>query len=108
MVVGAPTWLEQVPFGLMLLLFPVLFLDMQVLLQRMQTPAEGRGRLCPGILLGSFAWIILIFVNIFSNVWGYIEPVSPLFRNTFWLAYFLLSAGITLLVWLHPRNQPAG
>jgi hypothetical protein len=106
-VVGAPTWLQQVPLVLMLLLFPVLYLDLQIFLQRMQSPAPesgslAQGSMLPGILLGSFALVVLIFVNIFSNVWGYIDPVSPPFRNTFWLAYFLLSAGISLLVWLDP------
>jgi endonuclease/exonuclease/phosphatase family metal-dependent hydrolase len=50
---------------------------------------------------------VLIFVNIFSNVWGYIEPVSPPFRNTFWLAFFLLSAAISLLVWFGVHGKSA-
>ena len=37
-VVGAPSLLQMVPLGLMLLLFPVLFLDMQIFLQKMQVP----------------------------------------------------------------------
>jgi endonuclease/exonuclease/phosphatase family metal-dependent hydrolase len=109
-VVGASTWLQQVPLVLMLLLFPVLFLDLQIFLQRMQSPAPesgslAQGSMVPGILLGTFALVVLIFVNIFSNVWGYIDPVSPPFRNTFWLAYFLLSAGTTLLVYLTPWER---
>lgn len=106
-VVGAPSALQMIPLGLMLLLFPVLFLDLQIFLQQMQSPATQPGSLVPGILLGSFALILLIFVNIFSNVWGYIKPISPPFRNTFWLAYFLLSAGISLLVWRVARTKPA-
>jgi endonuclease/exonuclease/phosphatase family metal-dependent hydrolase len=50
---------------------------------------------------------VLIFINIFTNVWGYIEPISPIFRNTFWLSYFLLSGGITLLVWFALRGKTA-
>jgi endonuclease/exonuclease/phosphatase family metal-dependent hydrolase len=100
-VVGAPTWMQQVMLGVMLLLFPVLFLDLQAFLQRMASGSENQipRKLAPGILLGTFTWVLLIFVNIFSNVWGYIEPVSPLFRNTFWLAFFLLATGISLLIW---------
>jgi len=115
-VVAAPTWLQQVMLGVMLLLFPVLFLDLQAFLQRMVSGSEsGTPRsLGSGFLLGTFTWVLLIFVNIFSNVWGYIDPVSPLFRSTFWLAFFLLSTGITLLVWAvrldkltqTPRPQP--
>jgi hypothetical protein len=44
--------------------------------------------------------VIMVFVNIFSNVWGYVPPVSPWFRGTFWLAFFLLAGAITLLAWL--------
>ena len=98
-VIGAPTWLNLFLLGILLLVFPVLFLDMQSFLRYMQIPTGGWGRLGPGMLLGGLAWILLIFINIFTNVWGYIEPVSPLFRNTFWLAFFLLAAGITLVVW---------
>jgi endonuclease/exonuclease/phosphatase family metal-dependent hydrolase len=106
-VVGAPSVLQMVPLGLMLLLFPVLFLDLQIFLQQMQSSPVPPSSLAPGILLGSFSLIVLIFVNIFSNVWGYIDPISPPFRNTFWLAYFLLSGAISLLVWRASRGKPA-
>jgi endonuclease/exonuclease/phosphatase family metal-dependent hydrolase len=106
-VVGAPGVLQMVPLGLMLLLFPVLFLDLQIFLQRMRGSILPTRSLAPGILLGSFSLVLLIFVNIFSNVWGYIKPVSPPFRNTFWLAYFILSIGITLLVWRAPNDKSA-
>jgi endonuclease/exonuclease/phosphatase family metal-dependent hydrolase len=105
-VVGAPTVLQMIPLALMLLLFPVLFLDLQVFMQKMQLSTQPPRSLAPGILLGSFSLIVLIFINIFTNVWGYIKPISPPFRNTFWLAYFLLSAGITLLVWRAQRGTP--
>ena len=106
-VVGAPTMLQMVPLGLMLLLFPVLFLDMQIFLQQMQGSAPPPRSLAPGILLGSLSLIVLIFINIFSNVWGYIKPISPPFRNTFWLAYLLLSLAISLLVWHAPKGRTA-
>ncbi len=106
-VVGTPSILQMVPLGLMLLLFPVLYLDLQIFLQRMEDSTQPSHSLVPGILLGSFTLILLVFVNIFSNVWGYIKPISPPLRNTFWLAYFILSALITLLVWLSIRNKPA-
>ena len=106
-VVGAPSVLQLVPLGLMLLLFPVLFLDLQIFLQQMQSSPVPPSSLAPGILLGSFSLVVLIFVNIFSNVWGYIDPISPPFRNTFWLAYFLLSGAISLLVWRASRGKPS-
>jgi endonuclease/exonuclease/phosphatase family metal-dependent hydrolase len=105
--VGAPSTLQMVPLWLMLLLFPVLYLDLQIFLEKMQASDQPAGSLAPGILLGSISLVVLIFINIFTNVWGYIAPISPPFRNTFWLSYFLLSGGITLLVWLAIRGKPA-
>lgn len=113
-VVGAPSLLQLVPLVLMLLLFPVLYLDLQIFLREMQSSTLPPRNLAPGILLGSFSLVVLIFVNIFSNVWGYIEPISPPFRNTFWLAYLILSGAISLLAWRCSRgranaeNEPAG
>ena len=113
-VVGGPTVIQMIPVGLMLLLFPVLFVDFHVFVRRLQDPAQKPGSLAPGILLGSFLLILLVFVNILSNVWGYIKPISPPFRNTFWLAYFILSAAISLIAWrvsaskAASENEPAG
>jgi endonuclease/exonuclease/phosphatase family metal-dependent hydrolase len=78
----------------------VLFLDLGVFIRQMQLSDDPAGSLAPGILLGSFILILFVFINIFSNVWGYIKPISPPFRNTFWLVYFLLSGGISLFAWL--------
>ncbi|HEX9090108.1 MAG TPA: hypothetical protein VF831_01390, partial [Anaerolineales bacterium] len=66
-VVGAPTALQLVPLGLMLPLFPVLFLDLGIFLEKMQATATPPRSLVPGILVGSFTLILLVFINIFSN-----------------------------------------
>ncbi|MGB2954592.1 MAG: endonuclease/exonuclease/phosphatase family protein [Anaerolineales bacterium] len=97
-VVGAPTWLQQLPLVLLLLLFPVIFLDLRVFTNRIRQ-ADPRPRdLIPGMLLGSLTLVVLVFMHIFTNVWGYVEPVSPWFRNKFWLPYLLMAGLITLLI----------
>jgi endonuclease/exonuclease/phosphatase family metal-dependent hydrolase len=106
-VVGGPTFWQMIPLGLMLLLFPVVFFDLQVFIRQMQRVNMPAGNFLPGILLGSFSFIVLVFINIFSNVWGYIKPISPPFRNTFWLVYFILTGLISLLAWVVGRNKPA-
>ncbi len=103
LVVGAPGALQMLPLAVTLITFPVLFLDFEIFLGKLQDTSQPCSILAPGIFLGSFLLIVLVFVNIFSNVWGYVKPISPLFRNTFWLAYFLMSALITLLIWLATR-----
>ncbi|MCU0487223.1 MAG: endonuclease/exonuclease/phosphatase family protein, partial [Anaerolineales bacterium] len=96
-VVSSPGWLQHIPLGLMLL---------QKSKRSPAPEARPSGGIGVGILLGSLTLILLIFVNIFSNVWGYIDPVSLIFRNTFWLSYCLASAGLTLLVWAAQRGKP--
>jgi endonuclease/exonuclease/phosphatase family metal-dependent hydrolase len=106
-LVGGATVLQMVPLGMMLLLFPVLFLDLHIFTRQMHQgnlPARG---LALGIFLGSFSLILLVFMNIFTNVWGYVKPISPPFRNTFWLTYFILSGLISLLAWLVGRSKSA-
>jgi endonuclease/exonuclease/phosphatase family metal-dependent hydrolase len=98
-IVGAPSWWQVIPLVLMLLLFPVLFFDLGVFLDRIGQAVPAPRDLVPGILLGCLALVLLVFANIFTNVWGYVKPVSLVFRGKLWLV-FLLPAGIlSLLAW---------
>jgi endonuclease/exonuclease/phosphatase family metal-dependent hydrolase len=97
-VVYAPTWVQQLPLFLTLLLFPVIFLDMRILGARIQHARPSPRAFAPGLLLGALALVLLVFIHIFTNVWGYVEPVSPWFRNKFWLPYLLMAGGLTLIV----------
>lgn len=97
-IVGSPTQVQQIPLMLLLFLFPVIFFNLRTFVQQIQIAGLTIRDLIPGMLLGSLALIILVFMHIFTNVWGYIEPVSPWFRNKFWLPYLLLSVAIMLLV----------
>jgi len=97
-VVGSPTWIQSGALILTLLLFPVIFLDLKVFAGWIRTAQPNPRDLVPGTLLGSLILVILVFFHIFSNVWGYVEPVSPWFRNKFWLPYALLAGLLVLLV----------
>ncbi len=97
-IVGSPSFLQQIPLALTLLLFPVIFFDLRIFFERVRAAETSPRRLVPGMLLGSLALVLLVFMYIFTNVWGYVEPVSPWFRNKFWLPYLLMAGGITLLV----------
>ena len=104
-VVGAPTLWQQLPLVLMLLLFPVIFLDMRLFVDRIRELNPSPRDLVPGLLLGCVTLVLLIFIDIFTNVWGYIAPVSTLFRNMFWLPFLLSAGGITLLIWSGNRIE---
>jgi len=97
-VVTGPTTLQMLSLALTLLLFPVIFLDMQKLLSPFNESTPSPRALVPGILLGSFVVILMVFANIFTNVWGYV-PLGDFFRGKYWLTYFLLAALISLLAW---------
>ncbi len=101
-VVGSPSWLQQIPLYLMLLLFPVIYLDALTLFAQIRQVDPSPKALIPGVLIGSLGLVILVFMTIFTNVWGYIEPVSLPFRNMFWLPFLLITGILGLIVW--PRK----
>jgi endonuclease/exonuclease/phosphatase family metal-dependent hydrolase len=104
--VAAPAWWTVIPLVLMLLLFPVLFLDLGLFLRQVRLAEPTPSQLVPGLLLGCLALIVLVFANVFTNVWGYIQPVSLFFRGKFWLPFFLPAAAICLLAWAAGKNKP--
>ncbi|PWH15552.1 MAG: hypothetical protein DDG59_11255 [Anaerolineae bacterium] len=98
LIVGATPWQQQVPFYVTLLLFPVIFLDLYLLTEGWQHKPPSLRAMGAGMVLGVFLLIVLIFMQIFTNVWGYVEPISPWFRNKFWLPFFLMSGLLTLVI----------
>jgi len=104
-VVSAPMFIQQIPLILMLLLFPILYLDLQIFWGKLQTSEATIGQMTGGLLLGSFSLVLLVFMNIFSNVWGYVAPISPFFRNKYWLP-FLIICGLISLVVVLLRREP--
>ena len=98
-LVGSPTGWQAIPLVGMLLLFPVLFFDLGLFLEKIRLAAPAPRQLITGILLGGLALILLVFANIFSNVWGYVKPVSLFFRGKYWLAFLLPAAALCVLAW---------
>jgi endonuclease/exonuclease/phosphatase family metal-dependent hydrolase len=98
-VVSNPTWYQQIPLVLMLFTFPVLFIDFGIFSGIIEQVHPTPRKMAPGFLLGSLITVILIFMNIFSNVWGYVEPISLFFRNKFWLPFLLVLCLVAVLVY---------
>ncbi len=95
-VVGAPNLVQQLLLLAVLLLFPVIFVNFSVFTGALLAARPRPAQVAPGLLLGVLGWVLLIFMVIFTNVWGYVEPVSPFFRGKFWLP-FLLASGLPSL-----------
>lgn len=103
-VVASPTWVQQIPLVVMLLLFPVIFIDFAIFSGVIAQEQPSPRRLALGFWLGMLILLVLVFMSIFTNVWGYVEPVSLWMRNKFWLPLLLVSALITLLAaWVKRR-----
>ncbi len=95
---NGPNLIQVLPLAAMLLLFPVIYLDLHIFTARIRRADPGPRDLVPGTLLGSLILVIMVFFHIFSNVWGYVEPVSPWFRNKLWLPYLLMAGLVVILV----------
>ncbi len=105
-VISAPSFWQQIPLVGMLLLFPVIFLDMRLFIGQLQQAALSTRQLAGGIILGGMLMVLLVFAYIFTNIWGYVAPISTLFRNLFWLPFLLLAGGISLLAWAGSHELP--
>jgi len=97
-VVTPPTFVQQIPLLITLLLLPVVYVNVAFFLQRPANQAVKPSAFTSGVLLGALAMVLLMFMHIFTNVWGYVKPVSPLFRNMFWLPFALMTGATMLLV----------
>jgi endonuclease/exonuclease/phosphatase family metal-dependent hydrolase len=110
-VVTSPTWYQQIPLLLTLLLFPVVFFDFGIFAGLIAHAHPTPRKMAPGFILGVLFLVLLVFMNIFSNTWGYVEPISPFFRNKFWLPFLLLLGLISALQAINQerfQQQPAG
>lgn len=96
-IVTSPTWIEQIPLMVMLISFPVIFIDFGIFSGFIASEHPAPRKMAPGFLLAAVLMTLLIFMNIFSNVWGYVEPISIFFRNKYWLPFLLVLGLVTLL-----------
>lgn len=73
-----------------LILSPVIFIDLMLIMKSMMSKNLSRKNLSLSFLGSAFILVVLIFILLFSNVWGYVEPVSLVFRGMMWLPYLIL------------------
>ena len=103
-VVSSPMWYQQIPMVVMLLSFPVILIDFGIFSGLIARAQSTPRKMAPGFLFGVVLMILVIFMNIFSNTWGYVEPISPFFRNKFWFALLLIAGLTTILAFLLYNN----
>ncbi|UYP47637.1 hypothetical protein NEF87_003922 [Candidatus Lokiarchaeum ossiferum] len=93
-VVGSPYWYQQIPLYMMLISSPIIFLDMVLFCSQLIHSSPKLSTLTGSFTLHGLYFIILIFMAIFTNVWGYVKPVSNLLRNLYWLPYLIIGLGM--------------
>ena len=99
-----PSFWQQIPLYLMLIFFPVIYIDMDNLWQQLSDSDPSPRMMAPGMMLGLVTLVILVFMFIFTNVWGYVEPVSPFFRNKFYLPFLIITLILCLVVVINKKN----
>jgi len=89
-IVMSPTWPHFIPLGFMLILLPIIFFDFIFLTRELINRKPSLPKIARNFTLGGLLFILMIFIIIFTNVWGYVDVVSLIFRNLFWFPFLIL------------------
>ncbi len=98
-VVDEDRWWQHAPLYAAIALSPVLAFNIHAVLGSVRTESERLA--ATAVFLGVMVLFVTTLLLIFTNVWGYVEPVSPWFRNHFYLTFAILGGalivGLTVL-----------
>ncbi|MBE0699572.1 MAG: endonuclease/exonuclease/phosphatase family protein [Anaerolineaceae bacterium] len=83
---------------LMLLLHPILYIDAALFFNKLSDGSVPSSGLAGGMAVFAIYQLLLIFAHVFTTVYDYIPVVGPLFRDMFWLVYFVPGAFLFLTV----------
>ncbi len=96
-----PAWFYQIPLVIMILLSPIIYVDFMLLTREIVKIKPSKITIGGSFIIsGSLYIIVMIFVQILPNIWGYLEPISTGFRDMYWLAFFIPGLILTLSVLL--------
>ncbi|MFX1569256.1 MAG: endonuclease/exonuclease/phosphatase family protein [Promethearchaeota archaeon] len=90
-------WYYYIPLVIMVALIPIVFIDFTLLSREIIRQKPTPSKLGAGFAVGGLFLMLMSFVLIFTNVWGYVEPVSNLFRNLFWLPFLLVGVSLPIM-----------
>ncbi len=97
-VIGRPLgWYFYIPLVIMIALLPIVFIDFTLLSRELIRQKPKPSKIGAGFVVGSLFFILVTFMLLFTNVWGYIDPVSQYFRNLFWLPFLLVGIAIPIM-----------
>ncbi|MFX0021203.1 MAG: endonuclease/exonuclease/phosphatase family protein [Candidatus Hermodarchaeota archaeon] len=90
-------WWYYIPLVVMIALLPIIFIDFTLLSREMINKNPKPSKLGGGFAIGGLFFVLVMFMLVFTNVWGYIDPISQLFRNLFWLPFLLVGIAIPIM-----------
>jgi len=94
-------WYYYLPLGIMIGLIPIVFIDFTLISREIINQRPTPTKLGIGFGLSGLFFILVSLILIFTNVWGYIDEISLIFRNLFWLPFLFVGIAIavpTLLI----------
>ncbi|OLS31820.1 MAG: hypothetical protein HeimAB125_15150 [Candidatus Heimdallarchaeota archaeon AB_125] len=103
-VAPATAWYQQIPLVLMIILSPILYLDFTLLTKELIKLKPSPTKMGVSFTIGGFFIIFMIFVQIFPNIWAFLPPVSTIFRDMYWLAFFIPGLVISLSILLVKKS----
>jgi len=99
-------WYYHIPLAIMILLSPIIYVDFMLLTREIIKIKPSTRKMGGSFALaGSLYIIVMIFVQILPNIWGYLEPISTGFRDKYWLAFFLPGLILTLSILLIKKSS---
>ncbi|MHA1475217.1 MAG: endonuclease/exonuclease/phosphatase family protein [Promethearchaeota archaeon] len=105
-VVSQPTFLQLIPLGLLIILFPIIFIDFILLIRQLIKYQPTLPKLALGFTFGGgFYSLLMIFSIVFTSTWGFVRPVSLFFRDGFWFVFLFIGLIAALSILLVKKNS---
>ncbi len=105
-IIAAPTtWVYHIPLVIMIILSPIIYIDFILLSREMLKIKPKPAKIGGSFTLGFGLYgVIMIFMQVLPNVWGYLPPISPIFRDMYWLAFLVPGLFITIPIFLFKKK----
>lgn len=87
---------QHVALFIMLLLFPIVFVDFALYVREIATAQPSLRALGGAFTVGALVWVGMIFAHVFTTVYDYIPVIGPAFRDRFWVVYLVAGLGLVL------------
>ena len=105
--VGTPpaSSLSILPLLLMLLSSPILLVDFMLYVRQTSAARPTLKQLGTSFSVAALFFLLIVFFHVFTSIYDYVPVIGPLFRDRFWLVYFLTGLGLFLPLWLIQKES---